>query len=97
MISIEQAWHLVCQHESRGQLDAIGDDGMAGGAGQMWWSFRRDYWPTWAWNVLEALDAKAFRNFVLKHPGLTLRELYEQHYNPHGSAPDLPAEPISGS
>jgi len=91
----QKAWTLVKLHESNGKLDAIGDNGRAGGAGQMWWSFRKDNWPAWGWNVLEMLDGLAFVACLAKHSPITsLREFYETVYNPGSKAPDLPAEDV---
>ena len=96
MISMLEAWEHVKDRESGGNIRAIGDGGMAAGAGQMWWVFRKDWWPAWAWELLEALDYMAFRKFVKANAalGLTLRGLYEEHYNPHSRAPELPDEMI---
>lgn len=95
MLTLEQAWAALKQHESKGNIRAIGDAGKAAGAGQMWWVFRLDYWPSWCWEALERMDAIAFRNCLAKHPGLSLRQFYETVYNPHSSAPDLPDEPVA--
>lgn len=94
MLSFSQAWGFLKQHESKGDIRAIGDDGRAGGAGQMWWVFRKDYWPDWCWQALEKMDQLAFRECLRRHPGKTLRQFYETVYNPHSSAPDLPDEPV---
>lgn len=94
-MTVAEAWNAVKQHESGNRLDAIGDNGRAGGAGQMWWVFRRDYWPSWAWNVLETLDRLAFANCLEKHkPINSLREFYETVYNPHAQAADLPEDQV---
>lgn|SRR5574340_56799 len=96
-MTISDAWRLVVKHESNGDPQAIGDDGRAAGLGQMWWVFRKDYWPSWAWSILEIADNAAFVNFVRRHPhdaAQGLRHLYENVYNPHAVAPDLPTEKI---
>lgn len=95
MLTFDQAWGFLKAHESKGDLSAIGDDGRAGGAGQMWWVFRKDYWPPWCWLALEQMDKMALRNCLVKHPGLTFRHFYETVYNPHSTAPDLPDEPVA--
>jgi hypothetical protein len=98
MLTLEQAWLLVVKRESKGVADAIGDDGKAAGLGQMWWVFRKDYWPPWAWMVLAVADQIAFSNCVKRHPAAAsvgLRHFYETVYNPHASAPELPDEQIN--
>ncbi len=91
-MTITRAWALIIELESRGNTQAIGDDGRAGGLGQMWWVFRKDYWPPWAWNVLAELDYIAFRTFVRANPALNLRELYNRHYDPGSQNSTLPEE-----
>lgn len=94
-MTIDEAWEHVKRHESpayrdHGVLSEIGDDGRAIGTGQMWGVFRKDYWPLWCWNVLEAMDRLAFKECLRRHPGKTLRQWYETVYNPNSHAPDLP-------
>ena len=96
-MTIDQAWQLVVARESHGVPTAIGDDGRAAGLGQMWWVFRKDYWPSWAWDMLAHADQIAFENCINRHPEAAaqgLRYFYETIYNPHASAPEFPAEPI---
>lgn len=94
-MTIREAWQFVKQRESQGRLDAIGDDGRAGGAGQMWWVFRKTYWPAWCWRALEVLDGVAFEAAIKRHsPVTSLRDFYEHTYNPHSSAPELPTEAV---
>ena len=94
-MTLNEAWEHVKMHESRNRLDEIGDDGRAGGAAQMWWVFRKDHWPAWCWNVLEAMDRLAFAACLKRHPGKTLRQWYETVYNPNAHAPDLPDDPVT--
>lgn len=91
-ISIAEAWDIVTRHESRGNERAIGDSGRAAGMGQEWWIFRKQWWPSWCWDLLAQLDYLAFRacmRATLKER--SLREWYETVYNPNAVAPDLPS------
>jgi hypothetical protein len=69
------------------RLNAIGDHGLAGGYYQQHWTWRRDYWPNWAWYLLEQIDREAVRLFVSDHHGKTARELAGL-YNLGHAAPD---------
>jgi hypothetical protein len=69
------------------RLKAIGDHGLAGGYYQQHWTWRRDYWPTWAWFLLEHIDREAVRLFVSDHHGKTALELAAL-YNLGHPAPD---------
>ena len=95
-MTIETAWGFVQRHESQGDLEAIGDDGRAGGVGQMWWVFRREWWPDWCWKLLAVMDGLAFRRCVMaRGKGLTLREFYCTVYNPGAKdVEDLPDAPL---
>jgi hypothetical protein len=96
-VTLQEAWAAVVAHESGGRLEAIGDDGRACGLGQMWWVFRKDYWPHWAWLALAAADQVAFENCVKRHKdaaSVGLRHFYTTIYNPRAVAADLASDPI---
>jgi len=69
------------------RLEAIGDSGLAGGFYQQHWTWRRDYWPLWAWTVLRLMDEAALEQYIQAHPGRTARELAD-NYNLGHQAPD---------
>ena len=69
------------------RLQAIGDNGLAGGFFQQHWAWRVDYWPAWAWALLRVIDAIAIENLCAKHSGTTARGLADL-YNLGHLAPD---------
>ena len=69
------------------RLDAIGDNGLAGGYYQMHWVWRKDYWPSWAWLVLRWMDELALDYFLAQHPNRAASELADI-YNLGHAAPD---------
>lgn len=101
-MTIAEAWAQLEARESGGKLDCIGDDGRAGGVGQMWWVYRQTWWPAWCWEVLAAMDYLGFRKQVqyelrkakVSGTTLSLRTFYEHHYNPGSNAPELSSDSI---
>lgn len=69
------------------RMMAIGDGGLAGGRYQQHWAWRKDYWPSYAWEILEMLDARAINNYLSRHRNMTARDLAHE-YNLGHEAPD---------
>jgi hypothetical protein len=63
---------MIALVESGATVKSVGDNGLAGGAYQMHWKWRQDYWPAWMWDALAVLDRRALEYFIVAVPsGLT--------------------------
>lgn len=92
-MTISQFIRMIGEAETSGikdpikRLDAVGDDGLAGGFYQMHWAWRQDNWPLFAWQTLRVLDALALEGYCRANRNLTARQLADK-YNLGHLAPD---------